>query len=141
MRLRRAYLALHRRTNAELRRRFGVTADQFVVLNLLAERESSSQQDLCRRCGSDPSTLGALVRLLENRGLVRRAADPADGRARQVRLTRAGRTLQGELAAAAEASFHRDLWRAPRSEADAKALAQSLDRIAAAMGDAIENRS
>ena len=68
IRLRRAYQSLHRRANAELRRQFDVTADQFVVLSLLADRDGVSQQEICSRCYSDPSTLGALVRLMEGRG-------------------------------------------------------------------------
>lgn len=76
MRLRRACQVLHRRTNPERRRRFDVTADQFVVLSLLAEHGGVSQQELCGDCCSDPSTMGALVRLMEARGWVRESPTP-----------------------------------------------------------------
>ena len=133
IRLRRAYLALHRRANAELRRQFDVTADQFVVLSLLAERDGVSQQEVGNRCYSDPSTTGALVRLMEERGWVRRQQDPADGRARKVHLTRAGRQLQRELWEAASKSFHQDLWSVPRNDGEERALFDALDRVVAAM--------
>ena len=133
IRLRRAYQSLHRRANAELRRQFGVTADQFVVLGLLAERDGVSQREICSRCYSDPSTIGALVRLMEKRGWVRRETDPLDGRARQVYLTEAGRDLQQRLWAAADDSFHRDLWAVPRNAEEERILFDALDRVVEAM--------
>lgn len=133
VRLRRAYLSLHRRANAELSQQFGVTADQFVVLSLLAERDGVSQREICSRCYSDPSTIGALVRRMEGRGWVWRETDPRDGRARQVHLTDAGRQLQQELWTAADASFHRDLWAVPRNAEEERALFDALDRVVEAM--------
>lgn len=133
VRLRRAYQALHRRANAELRRRFNVTADQFVVLSLLAERDGVCQRELCRRCYSDPSTIGALLRLAERRGWVARQLDPADGRAWQVHLTPAGRELQRRLWEAAGTSFHRALWAVPASPEEERILFEALDRVVAAM--------
>jgi len=133
IRLRRAYQALHRRANAELRRRFNVTADQFVVLSLLAERDGLCQRELCWRCYSDPSTMGALLRLAERRGWVARQLDPADGRAWQVHLTPAGRELQRRLWEAADTSFHRALWAVPASPEEERILCEALDRVVAAM--------
>ena len=133
LRLRRAYQSLHRRANAELRRQFGVTADQFVVLSLLAEQDGVSQQEICNRCCSDPSTIGAQVRLLEERGWLTRDTDPRDARARQVHLTAAGRALQRQLWEAADKSFHRDLWGSVRTEAEEHTVFDVLDRVVAAM--------
>lgn len=133
IRLRRAYLALHRRANAELRRQFGVTADQFVVLSLLVEGDGVSQQELGNRCYSDPSTTGALVRLMEDRGWVWREPDPSDGRARRVHLTRTGRRLQGELWEAAALSFHQDLWSVIGSDDEERTVFDALDRVVKAM--------
>ncbi|MBA4067623.1 MAG: MarR family transcriptional regulator [Isosphaera sp.] len=76
--LRAAYLALHRRSDAAFAPH-GVTADQFVLLAALA-----------RRMSSDPSTVRAMLVLLERRGLVGRDAHPSDGRARTVVLTAKG---------------------------------------------------
>ena len=135
IRLRRAYQSLHRRANFELRRQFDVTADQFVVLSLLAERDGVSQQEICSRCYSDPSTIGALVRLMEVRGWVRRETDPHDGRARQVHLTAAGRELQQQMWAAADGSFHKALWAVPRNAEEERMLFDVLDRVVEAMED------
>src|SRR5437764_6729959 len=88
--LRAAYLALHRQTNACFVKD-AVTADQFVLLSALADADAVTQQDLVRRIGSDPTTVRAMLLLLEGRGLVAREPHPADGRARCVTLTAKGR--------------------------------------------------
>jgi DNA-binding MarR family transcriptional regulator len=92
MGLREAYLSMHRQTNAHLAR-CGVTADQFVLMILLFEEDGVTQQELARRACSDPNTIRAMLVLLEDRGLVSRAQDPTDGRARKVTLTRKGRQV------------------------------------------------
>lgn len=96
MLLRTAYLAVHRAADAVMARH-GLTADQFVLLTLLAERDGVMQQDLVERSGSDPNTVRAMLVLLERRGLVRRRAHADDGRARSVELTARGRQVQAEL--------------------------------------------
>ena len=100
--LRSAYLAMHRRTDAVLAR-FGVTADQFVLMAAIPDGAARTQQDLVRRLNSDASTVRAMLILLEERGLVARVAHPSDGRARAVSLTSKGKkALQRML----EASQH-----------------------------------
>ena len=94
--LRAAYLALHRQTNACFAED-GVTADQFVLLAALADGDAVTQQELVRRVGSDPSTVRAMLLLLERRGLVTRERHPADGRARCVTLTGKGRQVFKKL--------------------------------------------
>jgi len=102
MALRAAYLALHRRSDATFARH-GVTADQFVLLATLAHGgHALTQRELARRMPSDPSTVRAMLVLLEWRGLVGRDAHPTDGRARTVTLTAAGRRALGKLWAAGE---------------------------------------
>ncbi len=90
--LRAAYLAMHRVSDAHFSR-YGVTADQFVLLACLAEQDTITQQELARRASSDPSTTRAMLVLLEGRGLVTRPRDPHDSRARRVTLTAQGRQL------------------------------------------------
>src|SRR5690349_780772 len=88
--LRTAYLALHRRS--ELRfAGHGVTADQFVLLATLARGQALAQRELARRMSSDPSTVRAMLVLLEERGLVERETHPTDARARTVALTAQGK--------------------------------------------------
>jgi DNA-binding MarR family transcriptional regulator len=88
--LRCAYLSMHRRADAALAR-FGVTADQFVLMAAIPEGEALTQQELVRLLSSDASTVRAMLLLLEARGMVERVAHPNDGRARCVSLTPKGR--------------------------------------------------
>ena len=90
--LRAAYFGMHRVSDAHFSSH-GVTADQFVLLACLAEQDAIMQQELARRASSDPSTIGAMLVLLEGRGLVTRARHPDDSRARVVTLTARGRRL------------------------------------------------
>jgi len=101
MALRLAYLAMHRQADAALAAH-GVTADQFVLLAALSESDAVTQQDLGRRICSDPNTVGAMLLLLEGRGLVARGPHPSDGRARRVSMTAKGRRLYRKLWSAGE---------------------------------------
>ena len=94
--LRAAYFAMHRASDFHFTRH-GITADQFVLLACLGEQDAVMQQDLVRRAASDPSTVRAMLVLLEGRGLVVRERHPADGRARAVSLTARGRRLYERL--------------------------------------------
>jgi DNA-binding MarR family transcriptional regulator len=91
--LRMAYLAFHRQVNAWMLEH-GVTADQFVVLRVVAREPGLTQIEIVQRTASDPNTVAAILRLLERRRLIRRQAHARDGRARCVFLTAAGRKLQ-----------------------------------------------
>src|SRR5215468_1146380 len=96
MRLRGAYLTFHRMANAHFEQ-FGVTADQFVVLTLLADEDGVTQRDLVERAFSDANTIGEMLRRLERKQFVRREPHPKDRRARCVFLTPKGRTMQKRL--------------------------------------------
>ena len=101
MALRAAYLTMHRRADAYFARH-GVTADQFVLLNILAQESEVTQQTLVARASSDPNTMRAMLLLLEGRGLVSRERHPEDGRARSVSLTRKGRNVHQRLISASQ---------------------------------------
>lgn len=128
--LRAAYLGLHRQTDAQFTR-WGVTANQFVVLAELSEEDALTQRELVTRTTSDPSTLRAMLVLLERRGFVERREHPSDKRARSVSLTRKGRsTFEGMWADS------QDLRRrlvASLKPGEAKGLVAALKRIAATM--------
>ncbi len=96
MRLRGAYLTFHRWANAHFAQ-FGLTADQFVVLTLLAEEDGVTQREVVARAFSDPNTIGEMLTRLEKKKLVRREQHPHDGRARCVYLTPQGRKAQRQL--------------------------------------------
>jgi len=130
MALRAAYWAMHRRTQARLARG-KVTADQFVLLALLAERDGITQQELVRRASSDANTVRAMLVLLESRGLVARKGHPTDRRARSVTLTRKGRQTYERLWADSEPVRQRLLAAFRPEETDT--LVEFLDRIAEAL--------
>lgn len=88
--LRAAYMALHRRTEAAFAPH-GVTADQFVLLLALQDSRTLTQRELADRISSDPSTVRAMLVLLEKNGLIRRVSHPTDSRAKSVELTVSGK--------------------------------------------------
>lgn len=100
--LRLAYLALHRRTDQAMER-FGITADQFVLMTALVRGdEALTQNELARRISSDPSTVRAMLVLLEKQGLIVREDHPIDARSRSVKLTAKGLRLHRQLWTASE---------------------------------------
>lgn len=90
MSLRNAYLSMHRQSELNALKH-GITANQFVLLMLLAEEDGISQKDLVERAFSDPNTVRAMLILLEKHGLVEREPHPKDGRKRNVTITPEGR--------------------------------------------------
>ncbi|PRB14139.1 MarR family winged helix-turn-helix transcriptional regulator [Microbacterium sp. MYb62] len=66
----------------------GFSAAQACILVRL--HEPVGMRQLAEDVGCDASNITQLVSRLESRGLVEREPDPADGRARRVRRTRAG---------------------------------------------------
>lgn len=109
MLLRMAYLSFHRRVNARLLES-AITADQFVVLAVLGRKDGVTQKAIALRTASDANTIAAILRLLEQRGLVERRPHERDRRARCVCLTEQGRGLLAALEGVAEAC-QRKLWK------------------------------
>ena len=129
--LRAAYLALHRRSDAAFAPH-GVTADQFVLLATLARGgEALTQRELACRMSSDPSTVRAMLVLLERRGLVEREAHPTDARARTVALTAKGMRAYQRLWAAGEPVRAQMLGALQPGEAEA--IVRLLGRVAEAL--------
>ncbi|WP_417380280.1 MarR family winged helix-turn-helix transcriptional regulator [Gimesia sp.] len=96
MRLRQAYLTMHRVAQAHFAE-FGVTVDQYVLLSVLSEAEGIIQTELSERMSSDANTIGAMLRLLEQKKVIRREASKNDRRALRVYLTASGKRLQKKL--------------------------------------------
>ena len=88
----------------------GLGVNQYSILARLNRVGSSAIQDLARLLVMDRSTLGHLLRPLENRGLVSLDVSDQDRRSRTVALTRAGKALVAEarpLWAGAQRRFER----------------------------------
>ena len=87
----------------------GLTHVQFVLLASLWWLEGhddhpATQARLAQQAGTDPMMTSQVTRKLEARGLLKRAVDPADSRARQLRLTATGRALVGRALSDVEAA-------------------------------------
>lgn len=128
--LRDAYWSMHRQTDSCLQR-LGVTANQFVLLALLAEEDGVMQRDLVERASSDANTVRAMLVALENKGLVSRPRHAADRRARCVTLRPRGRRTYQRAWAASEALRRRLLEALEPGEAEQ--LIDGLRRICVAM--------
>ena len=96
MHLRAAYTHLRRRSNLVFSS-FRMTADQYVLLSVLAQEGEATQQELVRRCYSDTATIGTMLALMEKKELVTRTPHPRDGRALRVKLTRSGVRLAEKM--------------------------------------------
>jgi DNA-binding MarR family transcriptional regulator len=72
---------------------FGVTTQQYTVLEALSDAPSLEQYQLCTALHLDRSTIATLLVRLEEKGLVRRTMARDDRRRRNVTLTAAGERL------------------------------------------------
>jgi DNA-binding MarR family transcriptional regulator len=75
----------------------GVRRQHFVVLTSLVEQGPASQAELGRRLWIDRSDLHAIVKEMEDGGLVARVRDESDRRRNVVTITRAGRGTLNRL--------------------------------------------
>ena len=90
-----AYRAMEKRVIAAMRDDgFDVTVAQARIAQRIAEG-GSRLTDLAEQAQVTKQTASLLVAALEREGLVERVPDPADGRARLIRLTQTGLTAAG----------------------------------------------
>ncbi len=94
----------------------GVTLPQCYALDAIGESGPLRMQELAARLGVVQSTITRILAPLERRGLIRRQPDPDDGRAVQVRLTRAGRSLCTKLRSCSLTFFTQVLDGIPRGD-------------------------
>jgi DNA-binding MarR family transcriptional regulator len=132
--LRAAYLALHRCSDMQFAK-LGVTADQFVLLATLAQGHALTQRELAARMPSDPSTVRAMLVLLEKRGLVSRITHPTDGRARTVVLTDSGLRKFRQLWKAGEAI--REQMVSSLSAQETRSLMKLLRRVSKSLAETV----
>jgi DNA-binding MarR family transcriptional regulator len=88
----RAARALARRFDDAMRP-LGLTNGQFSLMMSLNRPEPPGMSAVASLLGMDRTTLTAVLKALQRRGLVKVTADPADGRARLMTLTAKGRRL------------------------------------------------
>lgn len=90
-----------------LLREFNLSTSQFAVLLLLDADDGWRLTDLSERLLFDKSTITRIIDRLEQAGMVRRIADPADRRVQRVVLTVAGLEQRNLARAAHERSLER----------------------------------
>jgi DNA-binding MarR family transcriptional regulator len=105
----------------------GLTPTQWAALAKLAELGQATQNQLGRLIAMDPATTQGVVRRLAERGLVARAADPADRRNVVLTPTAAGRALHG--AAVDQAHAATDATLAPLTVAETGTFLALLRRL------------
>lgn len=77
----------------ELLKEHNLARSQFQVLYLLSEAGELAGKDLLVRLQVEPATLSGIVDTLEQKGWLKRLADPGDRRAKILKLTSSGRKL------------------------------------------------
>ena len=68
----------------------GITIDQWVILQVLADQEGQSQLEIAKAVYKDAPTVTRIIDLLCKKKLTKRVADPADRRRFKINLTQAG---------------------------------------------------
>jgi DNA-binding MarR family transcriptional regulator len=112
---------------------FGVTAPQRIVIRIVGRFPGISAGEVAEILHLHPSTLTGVLRRLEARGMVTRAADPRDGRRALLTLTARGRKVDALRTGTVESAVRRVLTDLPLGAAQsARALA---DRLAAELDE------
>ena len=82
----------------------GVTVAEWVLMRQLFDEEALAPSRLAERMGMTRGAVSKLADRLIAKSLLVRTADPQDGRAQTLSLTRAGRSMVPKLAALADAN-------------------------------------
>jgi DNA-binding MarR family transcriptional regulator len=109
---------------------YDLTPVQYALLKAAEAEPGADQITLAGMAALDRSNAARLAAGLKARGLLHRAADPADCRARRLTLTPAGQALLRQAAAAVERVQEELL--APLAPAERRAFLAALARIAEA---------
>jgi DNA-binding MarR family transcriptional regulator len=101
------------------------------VLFALFEKDDRVIKEIVERADVSPSTLTGILLQMEKQGLVERRADPEDGRAVRVRLTRRAKALEPRLRKI-QVWVHKVMY-ADLTAAELLAVKQGLARMTSAM--------
>jgi DNA-binding MarR family transcriptional regulator len=113
--------------------RFDLSVPEFVVLQLCG-RGPARASEVARSLGLTAQGTTDVLDRLEKRGFVQRAPDPADRRAVQITLTRAGRRLEEEARSAKESMLR--YLEHNMSRGERQALAEGLRALTRALREA-----
>jgi len=80
--------------------KFDFTAAQWPILRSVADGETPTAADLCRRLNYDTGSMTRMLNRLEQKGVIVREPSAADRRVVQLKITPAGRKIHRKLRAA-----------------------------------------
>ena len=80
----------------------GLTYPQYLVLNLLWDRDGQTVSSLAEQLDLEPSTLTPMLKRLEGSGLVERTRNPKDERQVLIELTKQGQDLRSRAGCIAQ---------------------------------------
>ena len=115
----------------EALRPLGLSAPQYLCLELLSRAPGASTSDLAREAFVTRQTMSTLLRTLVDRGLAQRAAQASSGRALPVQLTPEGRSLLKEASRVTE-EIER-IMVAPLSETQLRTVREAMSACIAAL--------
>ena len=115
----------------EALRPLGLSAPQYLCLELLSRAPGASTSDLAREDFVTRQTMSTLLRTLVDRGLAQRAAQASSGRALPVQLTPEGRSLLKEASKVTE-EIERVMV-APLSETQLRTVREAISACIAAL--------
>lgn len=81
----------------EYRTEFGLKIPEWRIMALLGDAGPLTQRDLVRAGLMDKVAVNRACKVLEDRKLVRRSPNQADGRSHHLELTEAGRTMHDQI--------------------------------------------
>ncbi len=115
------------------RGRFALKVPEWRLMAVLGERASATQRQLCEATAMDKVSVNRASKALEDRGLIGRAPNAADGRSHHLALTDTGRELYDQivpLALSVEAELEKIL-----GSGEAKALESMLAQLRARVAE------
>ena len=105
----------------------GITTDQWVILQLLAQEDGISQLEIAKQTFKDAPTVTRIIDLLVNKGLLIRQADKTDRRRFNIHLTAEGHAKIEEVLPIA-IEFRARAWEGFTDE-DKSQLSTYLNRV------------
>ncbi|GLH73479.1 hypothetical protein GETHLI_19810 [Geothrix limicola] len=115
-------------------RRFGLSAAQLFVLQVLQDQPGLSLGEVAERTGTDQSSVSVVVRKLQEKQLVQKQASPEDARRLVIHPTAAGSRLAQSAPPAVQGQLIQRL--AALGTRDRAQLAELLERFAPADAEA-----
>jgi DNA-binding MarR family transcriptional regulator len=117
---------------------FDITAEQWRVLITLWRRDGRSQKELAEQTGKDKGSICRLIHSLEQRNLVVRIPDRADGRVNLIYLTPMGKRIRKDIIQLAEKTLVEA--QADIEASDIRLCKQVLTRVSENLADGVSNK-